>query len=321
MPTFTWASGVPNTGALKTSYLSKKLYMAAIAECVFVEHVSTESGFGKGAGESVTYPRISNMTESIDYSLSETERIPEKAHTVTGKVVTVSEFGAAVPFTSFARDLSQFNLKNTVQMKLKEDMRLALDIRACRAFKQTLYKYVPTGASSASTATNGTAPTAALANMNVYHAGAIRDILYDTFKAPTVDGSNYVGIFRTKGLRGIKDDPDWEFWNQYVNPQAKFNSEVGKMEGIRFVESNHGGTAVTAGGLNIVGTGSVLGEGVIFGDDAVVLVEALSPTLRMAVPDDFDRRQAVAWYGIYEFSIVWDTASAGENRIVHVTST
>ena len=297
MPTFTWSAGMPNTGALKTSYLAQKLYMAAIAETVFMDHVSTESGFGKGQGESVTLPRISNMTESSDYSLNETERIPEKAHTVTGKVITVGEFGSAVPITSFARDLSQFNLKNSVQSKLKEDMRLALDIRACRAFKQTLFKYVPTGASSASTATNGTAPTSALANMNVYHAAQIRDTLFDTLKAPTVDGSSYVGIFRTKGLRGIKDDPDWEFWNQYTNPQAKFNSEVGKIENIRFIETNHGGSVVTAGGLNIVGTGSVLGEGVVFGEDAVRMVEALTPELRMAVPDDFNRRQAVAWYG------------------------
>jgi len=321
MPTFTWASGVPNTGALKTSYLAKRLYVAAIAETVAVEHCSTEGGYGKGQGESVTLPRISNMTESTDYSLAETERIPEKAHTVTGKVVTVGEFGAAVPFTSFARDLSQFNLKNSVQMKLKEDMRLALDVRAFRAFKQTLYKYVPTGAATATTTTNGTPGTSATANMNVFHAAAIRDILFDTFKAPTVDGSNYVGIFRTLGLRGIKNDPDWEFWNQYTNPQAKFNSEVGKMEGIRFVETNHGTSTVGGGGLNIVGTSSVLGEGIVFGDDAVRYIEALSPELRMAVPDDFDRRQAVAWYGIYEFSIVWDTASAGECRVVHITST
>lgn len=208
MSQFTWSTSMPSTGALKTSYLSKKLYVAAISECVFMDHVSTEDGFGKGRGESATLPRISNLTEVSDASLSETDRIPEKTHTVTGKVITLGEFGEAVPFTSYAKDLSQFDLQNSVQMKLKENMKLALDVRACRAFKQTLFKYTPTGAASASTATNGTAPTSATANMNVYHAEQIRDTLYDTYKTPFADGSNYIGIFRTLGLRGIKRDPD-----------------------------------------------------------------------------------------------------------------
>lgn len=213
MPTFTWGSSVPNTGALKTSALSKKIFAAAIAECVFVDFATPEPAYGTGKGESVTLTRISNLTEPTDASLNETERIPERTHTVTGKVVTVGEFGEAVPITSLAKNLSTFNLQDTVQMKLKENMKLALDSRACRAFKQTKYKYVPTSATAASTATNGTAPTAALANMNVYHAEQIRDTLYDTYKAPMMSDGCYVGIFRTLGLRGIKRDPNWEFWH------------------------------------------------------------------------------------------------------------
>jgi N4-gp56 family major capsid protein len=320
VPTFTWGTGMPNTGALKVSQLSAELFYAAIAETVFVDQCTTEPGFGKNKGESVTLPRISNQAELTDASLLETERIPEKTHTVTGKVITVREFGEAVPLTEFAKDLSQFNLQNTVQRKLKDSMRLALDTRACAAFKSTLYKYVPTGVASATTATNGTAPTSALANMNVYHAAVIRDTLFDTYKAPK-EGDSYIGIFRAKGLRGIKDDQDWEFWHQYTDPQAKYNSEVGRIEEIRFIETNHGGSTVGGFGLNIVGTSSVLGEGVVFGADAVRAVEALTPTLRVGLPQDFERSQSVAWYGVYEFSIIWDTANAGELRIVHVTST
>lgn len=321
MAQFTWASGMPSTGALKTTYLAKKLYTAAIAECVFMDHVSTEDGFGKGKGESVTLPRISRQTEATDYSLAETDRIPESALTVTGKVVTVGEFGKAIPLTNFAKDLSQFDLQNAVQGELKDQMKLALDSRACRAFKTSLYKYTPTGAAAASTATNGTAPTAATANMNVYHCEQIRDILYDTYKTAPADGSNYIGIFRTLGLRGIKRDPDWELWHQYTDPQAKYTSEIGRLEQIRFIETNHGSSTVGSSGLNICGTSSVLGEGVVFGADAVRMVEAMTPELRVGIPQDFGRLQAVAWYGIYEFSIVWDTANAGELKIVHVTST
>ena len=71
-----------------------------------------------------------------------------------------------------------------------------------------------------------------------------------------------------------------------------------------------------------MGTGSVLGEGVVFGDDAVVMAEAISPELRAAMPQDFGRSQAVAWYGVLAFAQVWgDSGNAGQARVVHVGST
>jgi len=116
-------------------------------------------------------------------------------------------------------------------------------------------------------------------------------------------GEDYCGIFRTLALRGIKRDPAWEEWKKYTDPMAKFNSEVGRMENIRLKETNH------ANALAKVGTGSVLGEGVVFGDDPVVLAEAMTP-----------ESKAVAWYGILAFGEVFDTANAGEARIIHVGS-
>ena len=320
MAQFTWGTGVPNTGALRTSYISKKIYTAAIAECVFMDHVDAEDGFGKGEGESVTLTRIGRNTELSTYSLSEADRIGERMLTVTGKVGVVGEFGAAIVHTKLAQHLATFDVQNQVQRELKDEMKLSLDTSACLAFKQTLFKYVPTGITSATTATNGTAPTSALANMNVYHAEQIRDLLYGTYKVAPVDGSNYVGIFNWAGLRGIKRDPTWEEWQKYMHPEAKFNSEVGRLEQIRFVETNHGSTTFGGPGLNVIGTSDVLGEGVVFGQDCVRFVESLTPEIVMGQPDDFGRIRSCAWYGIYTFIHVWDTANAGELKCIHVTS-
>lgn len=313
-------TSTPATGALRTSKVSRNIYKAAIAECVFMEHVSPEP-FGTGMGSSTTIPGEANMTELSDYSLSETARIPEGTHTVDGKVVTVGEFGNSLVWNRLADDLSTFDLKSSIQRALKKDMKLFLDGRAARAFKLTNLKYTPTGAASASTATNGTAPTAALSNMNVYHLAAIRDLLFDTYKAPMVDGS-YVGIFRTLGIRGIKNDPDWEEWHKYVSPEAKFNSEVGKMEQIRLVETNHGGSTVGTVGLATgIGTGAVLGEGVIFGEDAVCMIESAEPALVPGQPDDYGRVKSLAWYCQIEMSLRTDSVSSGRPRVMHITST
>jgi hypothetical protein len=39
------------------------------------------------------------------------------------------------------------------------------------------------------------------------------------------------------------------------------------------------------------------------------------------VPEDYGRSKGVAWYGIFEFGLIWDTGNAGEAKIIHVTST
>lgn len=313
MTQFTWAFDAPS-GVFKQHALSAELYKSAVADAVFLDHVKTVPDFGRKMGENVTLKRVSAITEPTTPVLQEGIRIPEDALTLSTKGITVQEIGRSVPFTSFAEDLSSLDLEGTVQSELKRQMTLALDTLAASGFKNTKIKYVPTGLSSNNITTNGTAGAAATANLNVFHCEEIRDYLYDTLFAPMV-GDSYVGIFRTLGLRGIKRDPDWEEWHKYTDPSVKFNSEVGRLEDIRFIECNH------SNALGKIGTSSVLGEGIVFGTDACAMAEALTPELRAAIPQDFGRQKAVAWYGILAFDVIWDTGNAGQAKSVHVTST
>lgn len=313
MAQFSWLFDAP-TGTYKQHALSRKLYMAAVENSTFVDHVRPVDGFGKNKGENVTLTRVKNITEPTSADLDEMMRIPEDDFDLTTKSITVKELGRAVPFTSLSQDLSEYNLDNPIQSKLKEQMRLVLDTKAATAFKRASIKYAPTGAATANIATNGTFGAVATANLNFFHVEEIRDYLYDTLNTPPYEDDKYLGIFRTLGLRGLKRDTKWEEWHKYTDPQAKYTGEVGQIEGVRFIESNH------ARALGKVGSGSVLGEGVVFGEDAVALAEAMTPELRAAIPQDFGRSRAVAWYGILEFDIIWDTGNQGEARIVHVGS-
>lgn len=49
----------------------------------------------------------------------------------------------------------------------------------------------------------------------------------------------------------------------------------------------------------------------MFGDDAVAMAVVVDPELRAAVPGNFGISRAVAWVGVLNFGIVWDTAVAG----------
>lgn len=315
MAQHTWVFDAP-TGVYKNHALSNDLRMASVEMSVFMDHVRPEPNYGVGRGESITITRVSNVAEPTSATLLETERIPEDDFTLSTKQITVVEIGRAIPYSSLSTDLSEFNLSNPIQQKLREQMTLTVDTKAAVGFKNTQIKMQLTGASAATFTTNGTFAGSSTSNLTIDHLGLSRDYMFDTLHASPREDGMYTGIFRTKGLRGIKDDQDYEDWLQYTDPSMKFNSEAGRWEQIRLIETNH------SEALGEVGTSSVLGEGVIFGSDAVVMAEALSPELRIAQTQDFGRARAVAWYGILEFDGVWsDSGNAGEANVIHVGST
>lgn len=313
MAEFTWTFDAP-TGTYKNHALSSRLYEAAVENSMFMDHVRPVDGYGRNNGETVTLTRVSNITEPTSAVLTESVRIPEDEFALSTQTITVTELGRAVPYTSLSQDLSKFDTENPIQRKLREQMRLVLDSLAAAAFKRTLIKYAITGAATNNITTNGTFGATSTANMNIFHVEEIRDYMFDTLRVPPAVDGDYLAIFRTLGLRGIKRDADWEEWHKYTDPTVKFNGEVGRIESVRFMETNH------ANALGKVGTSSVLGEGVVFGEDGVAMAEAMSPELRAAIPGDFGRAKAVAWYGILAFEPIWDTGNAGEARIVHVGS-
>jgi N4-gp56 family major capsid protein len=313
MAQFQWQFDAP-TGVFKQHALSRRLYWAALENSVFMDHVSAIPSFGKNKGENVTLTRISSISEPTSANLTEGERIPEDSHSISTVAILAVEIGRAVPYTSLSQDLSFFDVQNSIQRRLRDQMRLVMDTKAAAAYKAAQVKYIPTGLAGGTFDTDGTASTSATANWNVFHIEEVRDYLFDTLQTPPAEGDDYIAIFRTLGLRGIKRDPAWEEWHKYTDPQAKFNNEIGRIENVRHIETNH------ANALAKKGTGSVLGEGVVFGSDNVALAEVMTPELRAAMPDDFGRSKAVAWYGILEFGLIWDTANAGEARVVHVTS-
>jgi N4-gp56 family major capsid protein len=310
---FTWTYDAP-TGVYKQHALSKHIYEATVEDSHFVEFARPVDGFGKKKGENVTLVRLATIAEPSDATLQESSRIPEDVFALSTISITVNEMGRAVPFTSLAEDLSEFDLENPIQMRLKEQQKLVLDTACATAFKTAKVKYIPTGSASGVFDTDGTASTTATANLNVFHVETIVDEMWDNYRIPRYAGDDYVCIARTLALRGIKRDPQWEAWKIYTTPEAKATGEVGKIEGVRFIQTNHNNA------LAKKGSGSVLGECVFFGQDAVALAEVQTPELRAAIPQDFGRSKSVAWYGILAFGVIWDTANAGEARIIHVTS-
>src|SRR3990167_34682 len=55
--------------------------------------------------------------------------------------------------------------------------------------------------------------------------------------AATFDGQNYVGILNPIVAEDLRSDSTWQNWHQYTTPELLYRGEVGRVEGVRFVES------------------------------------------------------------------------------------
>jgi len=316
MATHSWTYDAP-AGVFKNHAMSADIRFAAIAQTKFVQFTNAAGGLGKNKGESVTITRVSNLAVPSDDSLVELEVIPEDEFALSTQSITVTERGRAVPYSSLDKDLSALDIENAIQKKLRDQLALRMDKLAADAFKRGRLKVVADGATSLNVATNGTAGAQASVNLNMYHVETIRDLMFSTYNiAPYMDG-DYVALASTKACRGIKRDTNWEKWHQYTDNEAKFKGEIGRIEGVRFIEINN-----TASLNNAIGAAGVCGEAVFFGDDPVAMATVIDPELRAKESGDYGRSKGVAWYGIYGFDQIWyDSANPGEARVIHLTST
>lgn len=308
-----WVPDMPS-GVLRNSALSKVLRYASIAETKGMQFIKPVDGFGRHQGETVTIPRVRNISEPTSAVLGRNQKIPVDRVTLSTTSITVSKFGRAVEYDEETELLSRFDPKDYVQKSLIKVMKLTLDTVVFTAFKTCQIKWSPTSANTSSVATNGTAGTAT-ANYNVWQAKQIRDYLAATLHTEPYEGDDYIGLFATKALRGVKDDPEFSDWRRYIQPEMAFyRGEAGMVEHIRHIEVTH-----TNALSNTKGTGSVLGEGLVFGAEPVLMAEVLTPELRAAIPGNFGLEKSVAWYGMLAFGLTWDTANDGEANVIHVT--
>ncbi len=271
-------------------------------------------------GDTINITKIKNVTVPTSAVLDEHTDIPVDTLTIGTVGIVAQELGRAIEYTSLAQDFARFDVEVPVQRRLRDQLAAVNDSLAGTAFKTTYMIAYPTSTTAVSWALTGSATTGQIAtnNINVVHCGAIRDYMKATLKVPYYEGGNYIGLGSTKLLRGIKNDPDFQAWRYWLKPgDVLFKSEVGTVEQIKWIEITN--TDVLSG---TKGVGSVLGEGLVFGEDGVAIAEVETPELRAAIPGGYGRWKGMAWYGVLGYGLIWNaTSSAGEARVVYITGT
>ena len=323
MGAHTWTSDAA-VGVYKNHAITNQLLVTATGKCKVAqfarEFPGNEGKTFKGKGETVNIMHVKEPSAPTSYLLDESTKIPITKMELGNRAATIAEWGRGMSYTDLNQQLSKFKPNSYLQKGLMRDMTNGLDDAAAAAFTSTDVKiiFIPTSLTSGTFDTDGTPSTVATANLTQAHIGVLADYLAGNIHCPPFEGDDYICLSCRKTLRGLKDDQLLEKIHLYLRKgEMFFVGEVGKLENIRFIQIDRE-TAIS----NTAGTSTVLGDAVVFGDQAVGYAEALSPQL-YADPDhqkDFERVKAIAWRGDFVYASIWNTATDGEAKIIRIGS-
>lgn len=308
---------VSTLGGITTlPYLSDRVRSVAQPLFMLRQFVDVKEAIGRGKGDTFMFDKVGNVATQGG-TLVETQTIPETNFSFTQGTVTITEYGNAIPWTGKLRDLSQFEIEPIVEQRLRDDQVKVLESAAGDQFKATDFIAVCSATNNVVFTTNGTATATATSNINAVNTRAIADYMKKKL-IPRYDGRNYICVASVASLSGFHSDTQTGGWidvSKYTDTFAANiqNGEVGTFYNVRFVEE-------TGYLSNTVGSGSVYGQAIFMGSDAVYEAVSIPEEVRPKTPMDFGRDLGLAWYALLGFKIVWNYSTDNEQHIVFVTS-
>ena len=142
-------------------------------------------------------------------------------------------------------------------------------------------------------------------------------LIVDTMKErniPAYTGDDYYALAWPSTYRTLKND--LEGIHQYVDQgfQMIMNGEIGRYDGVRFVEQTHIAKGTGMGTAGVAWTNGLSDWAVFFGEDTVAEAIAVPEEMRGKIPGDFGRDRGIAWYYLGGFGITH--TQAAQSRIV-----
>lgn len=262
---------------------------------------------GKGKGDTFHW-NVYGDAAAQGTVLVETTTMPETNFTITQGTMTITEYGNSVPYTGKLDDLSEHPVKEIINKVLRNDAKKAFDIAAHAQFDATPLRVVPKGGTATDAVTLTTNGTATLTNtvaLGKGHVKAIVDLMKER-NIPPYMGDDYIALAHPSTFRTLRNDV--ESVHQYVDKgfQMILNGEIGRYEGVRFVEQ----TNIAKGTFAQAKSNWCF----FFGDDTVAEGIAIPEEMRGKIPTDYGRSRGIAWYYLGGFGIVH--TAAAQARIV-----
>lgn len=302
-------------GNYSLPYLTSRFRHVSQPRFVWRQFIDQIEAVGSGRGDEFQFPKSGNVVTQGG-TLVETETMPRTSYATQKGTATINEYGNSVPFTRKLEHLSQYEVTNIVERKLRDDMVKTLESAAGDQFTASDYVGVCVGTASTAITTNGTATATATADLTTANVRDFVDFLRKRDIEP-YNGRDFIMVMSVQAHRGMHDDSGTGGWIDISKYTGEFagmihNGEVGSFYRTRFVEE-------TGYLSDTIGNSSAHGQAVLFGADYVYEATSIAEELR-SDEDDFGRSKALAWYALLGFKIVWDQTVDGEQHGIFITS-
>lgn len=303
-------------GYMYADNLSRQLRMAVQPIVKFRQFCDVKDAAHQGLNRGDTFHwNVYSDVATQGTTLTETNTIPETSFTISQGTMTITEAGNSVPWTGKLDDLSEQPVAEVVRKVLKTDAKKAFDNLAATQFDAAKLRVVPAGGNSTTALTLTTNGVCAVNNNIALQKEHVK-LVVDTMKErniPAYTGDDYYAIAWPSTWRTLKDN--LEDIKQYIDQgfQMIMNGEIGRYDGVRFVEQTHKAKA-SIGTATAAWTNAKSDWAVFFGEDTVAEAVAVPEEIRGKIPGDFGRDRGIAWYYLGGFGIVH--TQAAQSRIV-----
>lgn len=235
--------------ALRTIY-SADLEMTAQPMMVFDQFCEEKRDFVAEKGQQVVWTIYRQLAPSIK-ALSETIDVDGAQAQDFQVNFTVAEHGFAIGTTEKINLLSyQGPIENIVKSLLAPQMAQTVDILARNAF----YAGAPTSYA------NGAASRSALTTSDVATIDIIKSAAFRLSSQRVMpSGGSYICVAHPAVIYDLREDSLWETAGTYSDPNRLVTGEVGRIYGVRFVESHHARFANAGGSQTQTTLSSALG--------------------------------------------------------------
>ncbi len=303
-------------GYMYASNLSRELRMSVQPIVKFRQFCDIKDAAHQGLNRGDTFHwNVFSDVATQGTTLTETSTIPETSFTISQGTMTITEAGNSVPYTGKLDDLSEQPIREVVRKVLKNDAKKGFDNLASAQFNNAKLRVVPTAGTSTTALTLTTNGVCAI-NNNVALGKEHVKLIVDTMKErniPAYTGDDYYSIAWPSTWRALKND--LEGIKQYIDQgfQMIMNGEIGRYEGVRFIEQTH----VSKAGIGTATAAWTNGKSdwaVFFGEDTVAEAIAVPEEIRGKIPGDFGRDRGIAWYYLGGFGLVH--TDAAQSRVV-----
>jgi len=306
-------------GYMYSLELSDILRTAVQPLCKFRQFCDAKDFTDKGLhkGQLFTW-NVYNDVATQGTILTETSTVPNTNFTIAQGTGTVTELGNAVGYTGMLDNLSKHPVQEIINKVLKNDCKKAINTQAYNQFNATplrVVAYAATGSLGTDTSaitltTNGTATLTNSVNLHKNHIKSIVDTMKER-NIPPYAMDEYFGLAWPTTWRPVKNDLESVYQYRTEGFQMIYNGEIGKFEGVRFIEQTNIAHGLTNGSAWTTGLSD---WAFFFGEDTVAEAIVVPEEVRGAIPSDYGRSKGIAWYYLGGFALT--QTQAKQARIV-----